>query len=164
MTQGSTMPNIIAGIATPESLRANPRIPTINEPSRQARTPGTRRWRRCRYPVRRSSRKVTKARHTGTSHVHTLDVRIDRLACTLRRTVTPASPLTSCCANRPRWVRWSAGRDRSRAARAEMATTVPAPTASSLGTLTRQPASRMTTTAKAGTVASTPPTSEPKAG
>ena len=45
-----------------------------------------------------------------------------------------------------------------------MATTVPAPTASSLGTLTRQPASRMTTTAKAGTVASTPPTSEPKAG
>ena len=48
VTQGRTMPNIIAGIATPESLSANPRIPTTSEPSRQARTPGTRRCRRWR--------------------------------------------------------------------------------------------------------------------
>ena len=48
VTQGSTMPNIIAGTATPESLKAKPRVPTTRAPSRQARSPGTRRWSRCR--------------------------------------------------------------------------------------------------------------------
>ena len=57
----------------------------------------------------------------------------------------PASPSASFCANRPRCVRSASGRERSRAASAATARTVPAPMASTLPTLTRQPASRMTT-------------------
>jgi hypothetical protein len=74
------MPNIIAGIATPESLRANPRILTISEPTRQPARPAPAAGGDAGSRSAAAAGKVTKARQTGTSHVHTLDVRIDRLA------------------------------------------------------------------------------------
>ena len=131
---------IIAGMATPESLRANPRTPATSAPSRQAAGPA-RAAAAMEEPVRRSIRNGRRPGRPGPAgrHARREDVPGWRPACAARH---PGVAVEQLGAKRPRWVRWSAGRARSSAARPEMATTVAAPMARSRGTLTRQPPSQ----------------------
>jgi hypothetical protein len=89
---------------------------------------------------------------------------MSRFCSTLRRSTGQAPPSIAVCTNRPRWVRWDAGRSQSATESTTSTATVTAATASPRCHVTRVPATSRASTAKPGMIAGGPPKSLPSPG